>query len=272
MPNAWDVEGAWTPQNWDELKGYAGASGWSEDYDRWNNDQRTFTDWMNWWDPNARKFRSAKTDAQGNALQGFVEKPDETPEGWTAWGQHAIPTAEAQQRMAAWNGGGGSQSASGASSLTLPPSGAAPSYSFTPFQAPNLTDDPGYQFRLKEGLGAIERSAAARGTLGTGGTLKDLMDYGQGLASQEYGNAFNRAMGGWQGNLGAGQFEWGTRYQPWSQQFQAGENRWQTGQQNDLSRWTTQFGGQLSRDLNRENNIFNLLGGPAPQMPGYQSF
>lgn len=41
---------------------------------------------------------------------------------------------------------------------------------------------------------AIERSAAARGTLLNGGTLKALQENAAGLASQDYGNAFNRAL------------------------------------------------------------------------------
>jgi len=52
--------------------------------------------------------------------------------------------------------------------------------------------DPGYAFRLKEGLKAIEGRAASRGGLLSGNTLRGLTDYGQESASQEYTNAFNR--------------------------------------------------------------------------------
>jgi hypothetical protein len=52
--------------------------------------------------------------------------------------------------------------------------------------------DPGYQFRVDQGKQALERSAAARGGVLSGGMLKDLTDYSQGAASQEYGNAYNR--------------------------------------------------------------------------------
>lgn len=52
--------------------------------------------------------------------------------------------------------------------------------------------DPGYQFRMDEGQKAIERSAAARGGLLSGSALKGIERFGQGLASQEYGNAFDR--------------------------------------------------------------------------------
>jgi hypothetical protein len=64
-----------------------------------------------------------------------------------------------------------------------------------PFTGPTATDmtaDPGYQFRLQQGQEALERSGAALGVTNTGGTLKDILDYGQRAASQEYGNVFGR--------------------------------------------------------------------------------
>ena len=72
------------------------------------------------------------------------------------------------------------------------------------FSAPSgqdvLNADPGYQFRLDQGTGALQNSAAARGVLNTGGTLQDLINYGQGAASQEYGNAYARDLGTYQTN------------------------------------------------------------------------
>ena len=56
----------------------------------------------------------------------------------------------------------------------------------------NFTADPSYQFRLGEGQKALERSAAARGSLYSPATSKALMDYAQNLASQEYGNIYDR--------------------------------------------------------------------------------
>lgn len=52
--------------------------------------------------------------------------------------------------------------------------------------------DPSYQFRLGEGLKALDRQAAARGGLISGGALKAAQRYGQDFASQEFGNAYNR--------------------------------------------------------------------------------
>lgn len=50
--------------------------------------------------------------------------------------------------------------------------------------------DPGYAFRLKQGQMGVERAANQRGM--TGNVLAGLQDYSQGLASQEYANAFQR--------------------------------------------------------------------------------
>ena len=52
--------------------------------------------------------------------------------------------------------------------------------------------DPGYGFRMSEGLKAVDRQAAARGGLISGNALKASQTYGQDMASQEYNNAFNR--------------------------------------------------------------------------------
>jgi len=60
------------------------------------------------------------------------------------------------------------------------------------FSMSDFTADPGYAFRLSEGQKALERSAAARGGLLSGGTGKALTRFGQDYASNEYTNAFNR--------------------------------------------------------------------------------
>jgi len=52
--------------------------------------------------------------------------------------------------------------------------------------------DPGYSFRMSEGMKGLERSAAARGGLLSGATLRGIQRFGQDLGSQEYTNAFNR--------------------------------------------------------------------------------
>jgi hypothetical protein len=61
-----------------------------------------------------------------------------------------------------------------------------------PFDMSKFEADPGYNFRLSEGLKALDRQAAARGGLMSGAALKAAGRYGQDAASQEYGNAYNR--------------------------------------------------------------------------------
>lgn len=58
--------------------------------------------------------------------------------------------------------------------------------------ASQFREDPGYQFAFDEGQRAIDRSAAARGTLNSGGTLKALARFGQGMADQQYGQWYDR--------------------------------------------------------------------------------
>lgn len=53
-------------------------------------------------------------------------------------------------------------------------------------------EDPGYGFRLQQGNQAVRNAAAAGSGALSGSALKDLLAYSQDMASQEYGNAFNR--------------------------------------------------------------------------------
>ena len=60
------------------------------------------------------------------------------------------------------------------------------------FGTQDFQQDPGYAFRLAEGQKALDRQAAARGGLISGGALKAAQRYGQEMGSQEFTNAFNR--------------------------------------------------------------------------------
>ena len=62
--------------------------------------------------------------------------------------------------------------------------------------------DPGTAFRMSEGVKALDRSAASRGGLLSGATLRGVDRYGQDLGSQEYNNAFNRYTTGFNANTG----------------------------------------------------------------------
>lgn len=54
---------------------------------------------------------------------------------------------------------------------------------------------PDYQFRMKEGVNALDRSAASRGMLLSGAQTKGVQQYGGNLASGEYNNWYNKLAG-----------------------------------------------------------------------------
>jgi len=60
------------------------------------------------------------------------------------------------------------------------------------FSMSDFTTDPGYAFRLSEGMKGLNSQAAARGGLISGAALKAATNYGQQAGSQEYQNAYNR--------------------------------------------------------------------------------
>lgn len=70
--------------------------------------------------------------------------------------------------------------------------GLAPGGQFTQTLSPSeiLAQNPGYQFQLQQGQQAIQRQASAQGTGISGGELKDLTTYSQGLAQNAYQQAF----------------------------------------------------------------------------------
>ena len=109
----------------------------------------------------AASTQAAAADRSADVQRGMFERQVELSEPWRKAGEQAlnklIPLTDYQQ------------------------------FGMQQFQA-----DPGYGFRMSEGMKALERGAAARGGLLSGATLKGIQRFGQDLASQEYMNAFNR--------------------------------------------------------------------------------
>jgi hypothetical protein len=98
--------------------------------------------------------------------------------------------------------------------------GYDPASAMRNFGASDFQADPGYAFRLSEGMKALDRTAASRGGLLSGATLKGAQRYGSDLASQEYQNAFNR----YQANRAQQAQEYGNAF-----------NRFQTERTNTLA-------------------------------------
>ncbi len=138
-----------------------------------------------------------------------------------------------------------------------------------------LDADPGYKFRLNQGLDALQNSASAKGLLRTGGTLKGLQDFGQQMASQEYQNAVDRAVQTYGLNEGTRRFDTGfnadqqqqkykntfdalnQRYAYANQQNLAGNSQALEGYKTDVGRELGRMGIQLTADQNAVVNGLN---------------
>jgi hypothetical protein len=89
------------------------------------------------------------------------------------------------------------QGAVGQLSSDLQPGGSLSQPWSGTFQAPTAAQaaaQPGYQFQLQQGTQALQNSAAGQGALNTGATGAALEQYGQGLASTDYQQAYNNAL------------------------------------------------------------------------------
>lgn len=69
------------------------------------------------------------------------------------------------------------------------------------FDVSKVAEDPGYDFALKEGQKALERSAAARGTLLSGATAKALQQYGNDYATTKTNDVYNRDLSTYNTNI-----------------------------------------------------------------------
>jgi hypothetical protein len=128
-------------------------------------------------------------------------------------------------------------------------------YATAEFGADKFQADPGYAFRMSEGMKALERSAAARGGLLSGATLKGTQRFGQDLASQEYQNAFNRYQAERAGTLNP---------------FQALAGTAQSGA-NVLGQQAGQMGTNISNALGAYGSAAqgNIIGSGNAQASGY---
>lgn len=63
-----------------------------------------------------------------------------------------------------------------------------------PFGLQDFQEDPGYQFRKSEGEKAIQRGALARGMDSSSATMKSLIGFNSGIASDEFNAAYGRDM------------------------------------------------------------------------------
>lgn len=145
------------------------------------------------------------------------------------------------------------------------------------YTAPTLNDlytkDPGYQARLEAGRQTMEKGAAARGTLLTGGTIRDENQAAQDYASNEWGN-FNQQQLANFGTLYNSQLgDWTTNYNKALQGYQQAYNIFSNNQANQFNRLASVSGigqtaaGQLgSSGLGYANAFTNTTQGNASNL------
>lgn len=112
-------------------------------------------------------------------------------------------------------------------------------------------DDEGYKFRLGEGKKGIENSAASRGGLLSGNTLKGLEKYAGDLATDEYGKAYTRYADKRNFDLGANQ---------WDTNFGFAANKDLRDYATGVSQWGANFdraGNQWERSFDRAGDQWN---------------
>jgi hypothetical protein len=139
------------------------------------------------------------------------------------------------------------------------------------FSAEDFQQDPGYAFRLKEGLNAMNASAAARGGLISGNALKAGQQYGQEMGSQEYQNAFNRyqanrAVQGQEYSNAFNRFGANRAFQ--GQEFGNAFNRFQTERANTLSPLQTLTGQGQAAAAGQSANIGSFSAQQANNITG----
>lgn len=125
------------------------------------------------------------------------------------------------------------------------------------FVAPSydtLRQDAGYQARLAAGQQAFDRSAASRGTLLNGGTLKALNRYAQDFGANEYQGAYNRAFDAYKQKYG--------QFQDQAAMGAQARNLNETAYQNDANNALTQYQQRYRtyQDAIQNNMDFARLG------------
>ena len=144
---------------------------------------------------------NAANKAAGQEEQGYANATNvEQGQNALAVTQQNNATAGITQALTPYNTTG-QQSTNSLAGLLAPGGSLTQGYgSFTAPTAAQAQATPGYQFQLQQGMNALQNSAAARGGLLSTGNEKNIENYAQGVASENYGNTYNQALQAYQSN------------------------------------------------------------------------
>jgi hypothetical protein len=145
------------------------------------------------------------------------------------------------------------------SNADLAPSmGDAPMYSAYESQPFNFEADPGYEFRRQQGEKAIQARQLASGNFFSGGAMKELADYGQNLASQEYQNAFSRYLSQDDNSFRNHQANFSGDYNRWKDLNSTAYSRSIAEDERDYSRWVDAYGRDRDADATNWDRLTYL--------------
>ena len=170
----------------------------------------------------------------------------------------AAPGSVASTSKAGEGGSIAGRGSTGATTGSITPGGALPTAAVSG-NPMDYFDDAGYKFRLKEGQDAINNTAAARGNALSGPAAKAGMQYASDLASQEYGNAFNRMTNARDYTEGVRRYD--TTFGENRRQFDAGLGENQRQFDEGTRRWGLNFDQNVAtsdRDFNEGVRRFDL--------------
>ncbi len=147
-------------------------------------------------------------------------------------------------------------------------------------QAPSLSGfidpakfqvDPGYQFRLSEGLKAVNAASAARGKLRSGDAAMALQARGEGLANQGYADWYNRQLQAFDRTNQQFQYGQGRADNVFADDRAYGTARWEDQRNYGDRRFDADRNYQTDRYDQQNANLFNLTNvgrGAAGQVAG----
>lgn len=235
--------GAGTGGNWWGGGGGGNPVDWSAIEQQWTGGGgKTLNDWQQFVQKNPQ-IQPYVTGSKGDKLK--------LPDGTVI---DAVYASGLGGQGAQWIREGSGSASGGGGDFNFPQFSRPGEFSYAGWQMPTgLTEenDPGFQARLAEGQKALERSAAARGTLLTGGTMKDLNRFAQDYASNEFANVVNRSLQDYQTNRG-------NAFQNYQTNFQNALDAYKTNFQTAFQPWEANWQHKMGADQQRYGQLYGL--------------
>lgn len=130
-------------------------------------------------------------------------------------------------------------------------------YTATPTTLEELQATPGYQFQLQQGLQSVNNSAAAKGSLMSGRTMKELNNYAQGVASTGFTDAWNRWRQAYENAFARKQARFQQGQQGYADEYARNAQRYEQGRQ-ALQNAYNRYGQNQQNQYSRLQNAANM--------------